>query len=139
MADRHQNQLTKCLNSASCSKEELAGCTPRDLLGLGAPHLVQIHVSTPPRGSMLAASAKQGRNREDPQNKWFQQLLGCLPKPPSQGQQATSSRFLKAFRARCHGSGCTPETMRARYCESAASCCVPRPYSKGSRCSLLKS
>lgn len=57
----------------------------------------------------LAASAEQERNREDPQNKWFQQLLGHLPRPPSQGQQATSSRFLKAFPARCHGSGCAPE------------------------------
>ena len=53
-----------------------------ELLGLGTPQFLQIHVSTPPRESTLAASAEQGRNREDPQNKWFQQLLGCLPKPP---------------------------------------------------------
>ena len=33
----------------------------------------------------LAASAEQGRNREDPQNKWFWQLHGTAPKSPTQG------------------------------------------------------
>ena len=57
-------------------------CAPVDLPGLG----VHQHV---PNGSFcatkekrkLAASAEQGRNREDPRNKWFWQLLGTSPKP----------------------------------------------------------
>ena len=65
------------------AQENLAGCTPVDLLGLGAPQLVLRRLSVPPRKRMLAASAEQGRNREDPRNKWFWQLVGMSPKPPS--------------------------------------------------------
>ena len=31
----------------------------------------------------LTTRAKQGKNREDPQDKWFQQLLGTSPKSPT--------------------------------------------------------
>ena len=45
----------------------------------------------------LAASAKQGRNREDPRNKRFRQLLGTSPQiplsgPASHGQSGSSSQ-----------------------------------------------
>ena len=53
-----------------------------DLLGLRAPQLVLRRLSVPPRKRVLAASADQGRNREDPRNKWFRQLVGMSPKPP---------------------------------------------------------
>ena len=49
--------------------------------------LSQMQDSIPPKKSVskLAASAEQGRNREDPQNTWFWQLLGTSPRPPTRG------------------------------------------------------
>ena len=43
--DRHQDQLAKCPNSTSCSKEKFAGCTAVYLLDLGPCQLVQMHLS----------------------------------------------------------------------------------------------
>ena len=51
-SDTRQNQLAKHPNDTSCSKENFAGCTPVDLLGLGARQLVQRHLSIPPRKSI---------------------------------------------------------------------------------------
>ena len=48
----------------------------------------------------LSASAKQERNREYPQNKWFWQLLGTSPKSSFRSQLVRSSRL-----TRCHGHG----------------------------------
>ena len=54
----------------------------QELVGLS-----QMQDSIPPKKSVskLAASAEQGRNREDPQNTWFWQLLGTSPRPPTRG------------------------------------------------------
>ena len=59
-------------------------CTPVDLPGLGAHQLVP-SASFYSTKEKLAASAEQGRNREDPQNKWFWQLLGTSPQIPYSG------------------------------------------------------
>ena len=51
----------------------------------------------------LAATARQGRNRDDPQNKWFGQLPGMSPKSPSRGQGSTNSRIITTIPAHHHG------------------------------------
>ena len=64
MSDTCQNQLAKCPNRTSCSKEKFAGRTPVDLLGLGARQLFRGQLSVPPRkayvGSQCRAGEKQG-------------------------------------------------------------------------------
>ena len=86
MADRHQNQLAKCPRSTSCSKEKFArvhtgGLT---LSWSSSAHPDACFHSTEEK-LKLTTGAEQGRNREDPQNKWFRQLLGTSPKIPFSG------------------------------------------------------
>ena len=110
-----------------------------DLLGLRAPQLVLRPLSVPPRKRVLAASADQGRNREDPQNKWFRQLVGMSPKPPPRAWEpramapwslpGASSRWRLPF-------GKTPQQSDiARAQSHVASKSVSK---SGFRCSLLK-
>ena len=120
-SDTHQNQLAKCPNSTSCSKGKLARETPVDLLGLGARQLVRMHISVPLRNKRkLAASAQQGRNREDPPNKWFWQLLGMSPQNPLLGTASQEQQPLTAIPASFHGRLCSGKTPGARCRESAA-------------------
>ena len=59
----------------------LAVRTPVGFSGLGARLLVPNAGLHPTKKSVeLAASAEQGRNREDPQSKRFWQLLGTSPR-----------------------------------------------------------
>ena len=73
----------KCPNSALCSKEKVVWCT--QLLNLQSWRS-SVHpeacFSFTKENLKLAASVEQRRNREDPQNKWFWQLLGMFPKIP---------------------------------------------------------
>ena len=39
----------------------------------------------------MTASAKQGRNMEDPRNKWFSAAARNVPQTPSRGQRTMSS------------------------------------------------
>ena len=56
-------------------------------------------------GSQCRAGEKQGGSSKQIASA----AARMSPQAPSQGQQATSSRFLKAFPTQCHGSGGTPE------------------------------
>ena len=57
-------------------------CTPVDLPGLGARQLFPNTSFHSTKEKMkLVARAEEGRNREDPQNKWFRQLLETSPHP----------------------------------------------------------
>ena len=131
--DRCQNQLARCPNSTWCSHTVLnvthisepngknaqialhthkwEGC-PAHTSGLipswsSSPHpqcMFPFH-----QGKVQAGSqCQQGRNREDPQNKWFWQLLGTSPRSPFRSQLVRSSRLThchghgKPRRARCH-------------------------------------
>lgn len=47
--DTRQNQLAKCPNSSSYSKQKFVWCSWVDLPGLGGFRLVQMHLSFPPR------------------------------------------------------------------------------------------
>ena len=51
----------------------------------------------------LTASAEQGRNRENPPNTWFRQLLGASPQSPLSGPASLEQRLLTAIPARRHG------------------------------------
>ena len=121
--DTHQDQLAKSpdstLSSRVFSQEHTGGLSP------GARRLFRVPVSVPPRkGVTLAASAEPGRNREDPWNKWFRQLLGTSPQirpsgPASQEQQAPCNHpgpasWPPLYRGKPQGGG-------GRYRESAAS------------------
>lgn len=73
-------------NSTLCSKKMFALPCTGGLNCLGAPQLIQKHVSVPWRSThQLAVSAKQGRNRENPRNKRFHQLPGTFPPKPLWG------------------------------------------------------
>ena len=73
----------KCPNSALCSKEKVVWCT--QLLNLQSWRS-SVHpeacFSFTKENLKLAASVEQRRNREDPQNKWFWQLLWMFPQIP---------------------------------------------------------
>ena len=57
-------------------------CTLVDLASLGAHQLIpNASFHSTKKSGKLAASAEQGRRREDPQNKGFWQLLGMSPSP----------------------------------------------------------
>ena len=80
MVDTHQNQLAKCPNSTS----SLEVCW----VHAGGPTRSWIPSARPDASSLstkekrtLAASAKQGRNTEDPRSKWLWKLLECPPNP----------------------------------------------------------
>ena len=74
-------------------------CTPVDLPGFGARQLVPSASSHSTKEKhKLATSAEQGRNREDPQNKWFLQQLGTSPQFPTWGWPAINNRLIH-----CHG------------------------------------
>ena len=109
MVDKHQNQLAKCPNDPQCSKmvlsirrtsepsenkAHIALCSQkRTLPGCPLVNLQSWCLSAQPdacfhptKGEQkLAASDERGRNREDPQNKGFWQLLRTSPKSPSLG------------------------------------------------------
>ena len=73
-------------NSQYSEMGRLPVCTLVDLPGLGARQLVpSASFYSTKEKRKLSASAEQGRNREDPQNKWFWQLHGTAPKSPTQG------------------------------------------------------
>ena len=80
-----------------------------DLLGLGAPQLFQIPVSTPPRESMLAASAEQRRNREDPRNKTDWAAARNVPHTRLLGPASQEQQFLTATLARRRGRSTAQE------------------------------
>ena len=106
MAERHWNLLAKCPNSTLClpmvlnirHTTEPIGKMPNNM-SCSKEKFAQVHtggltqswsLSALPDACFcstkekykLAASAEQGRNREDPQNKWFWQLLGMSPQIP---------------------------------------------------------
>ena len=90
-SDTRQNQLVKCPNSTSCSNEKFArvhtdGLT-RSWSSSARPDAC-FHSTKEKR--QLAASAEQGGNREDPQNKWFWQLLGTSPRTSLSGPAGSS-------------------------------------------------
>ena len=95
-SDTRLNQLAKCPNSPSAHKQSsrepigrhsqmgrLPMCTPVDLASLGARQLIpNASFHSTKKSSKLAASAEQGRSREDPQNKRFWQLNWTEECPP---------------------------------------------------------
>ena len=84
--DTPQNQLAKMTNSTSCSKEKFAGVHPG---GLTRPWSSSARPDACFRSTKekhtLPPNAKQGRNREDPRNTRFRQLLATSPKIPLLG------------------------------------------------------
>ena len=89
MSDTRQNQLAKCPNSTLCSKEKFSRvhtCGLTQSWSSSAHSDASFH-STKEKGK-LAASVEQGRNREDPQNKWFWQLLRTSPQIPLSGSES---------------------------------------------------
>ena len=86
----------KCPNSTSPSKEKVAGCTPVDLLSLGACQLVQRHLSIPPRKSTgWQPVPSRGETRRILKTNGYRQLLGTYPQTSSRGQLAVSSGSMK--------------------------------------------
>ena len=133
VADRHQNQLAKCPNSTSCSKEKFAQLHTGGLTwswsSLACPD-ASFHSTKEKR--KLAASAEQGRNREDPWNKWYQQLLGTSPQillsgPDSQEQRliATTPCVVMAGGWPCLGKPLGSQISRERSLTLGAKNCLP--------------
>ena len=110
MVDKHQNQLAKCPSDPPCSKMVLSirhTSEPSEKQGPHSTLFSKENFAWVPTGELtqswclsaqpdacfhptkgeqkLAASDEQGRNREDPQNKGFWQLLRTSPKSPSLG------------------------------------------------------
>ena len=124
MADRHQNQLTKCPQSLHALKRSQPRGTKVDLGELiqswSASAGPNACFSSREKKCKLATNAEQRRNRKDTQNKWLWQLLGTSLESPSWGQLARSSWFIAAIAAHCCGQGSTvenagePDTQRAQ-------------------------
>lgn len=92
--DRHQDQLAKCPNSTSCSKEKFAGCTAVYLLDLGPCQLVQMHLSVLlwEGGSWQSVPSRRETGR-DPKTNDFGNSEERAPKPAleSSSTQPSSS------------------------------------------------
>ena len=70
---------------------------------------------------LKTASAEQGRNQEDPRNKWVLAAARNVPQTPSRGQQTVSIISLNPPRSVIMAAALLVETWGARYRESAAS------------------
>ena len=92
VVDTHQQQLAKCPKSTWCSEEQAAwvhtgGLTWSWNSSAGPDACFR---STKEKCT-LTVTAKQWRNREDPQKRWFWQLPGTSPQAPLSGQVTSSS------------------------------------------------
>ena len=98
------NQVAKRPNSTLYSKEKLAGCTPVDLLSLGACQLVRTHVSAPAR-KRVRWQPLQGRGEAGrlPETSGFSSCEKRPPKTSSPGPVSQERGFLAAIPARCPG------------------------------------
>ncbi|XP_067559098.1 methionine-R-sulfoxide reductase B2, mitochondrial isoform X2 [Pseudorca crassidens] len=114
-----QNQLAKYADSTSCSKEKFGRLHTRGLTRSWSSSVCPACFRSTKENRTLTASAEQGRNREDPPNTWFRQLLGASPQTPFPGPASLEQRLLTAIPARHHG-GSARENPGSRYRESAA-------------------
>ena len=95
----------KCPNSISCSKEKFARGTQVDLLGLGVPRLVQMHLSVPPRKSTNWQPVRAGDKQGGSLKQMVSPIARSIPpipflEPAGQRQWARCSHP-----GACHGAG----------------------------------
>ena len=131
-ADTHQNQLSNVQIAFCAQKKSLPGCTPVNLLSLGAPQFIQMHLSTPPRKSVSWQPVlSRGETGRIPQNKWFQWLLQMLLKIPVSGPVSPSSWLIATILALLWLSALLRKPREARYRENtAATPWAPKRYQK---------
>lgn len=101
---QRQNQLAKMPNNTSCSKERFPRVHIQGLTQSWSSSACpdSCFHSTKEKHT-LAATARQGRNRDDPQNKWLWQLLGMSPKSPLLRPEKHRRRITTTIPAHHHG------------------------------------
>lgn len=104
MVDTCQNQLGKCPNSTSCSREKFSGCTGVDLLRLGACQFDQMNLPVLPRTSVSWQPVPSRRKtRRIPKTNCFGSCEEHSSQISALGPGATSSRLIAATPERQHG------------------------------------